>query len=164
MVEEKGNLLVSTKIGAGMKGAQIGASIVMLVIGLFLALNFKIFGMMGEDILNSRAIGVILGVVSVTIMFVEPVLAMIGRKSYCEVYEKSVVGITGLSLSHPNTPMQKFHITYEEIINVTESAKTLCIYTSYATYEILAMKNRAEAAREIRSRIGAKKQTDAALQ
>ena len=50
-------------------------------------------------------------------------------------------------------PMQKFAINYSEINNVTETGKTICIYTVYATYEVLALHNRSEAVNEIRKRI-----------
>lgn len=49
--------------------------------------------------------------------------------------------------------MQKFAINYSEINNVTETGKTICIYTVYATYEVLALHNRSEAVNEIRKRI-----------
>lgn len=69
------------------------------------------------------------------------------------VYENSVVGMTALSMNQPNMPMQKFAINYSEINNVTETGKTICIYTVYATYEVLALHNRSEAVNEIRKRI-----------
>lgn len=77
----------------------------------------------------------------------------LGSRSYCDVYENSVVGMTALSMNQPNMPMQKFAINYSEINNVTETGKTICIYTVYATYEVLALHNRSEAVNEIRKRI-----------
>ena len=79
--------------------------------------------------------------------------SVIGSRSYCDVYENSVVGMTALSMNRPNMPMQKFAINYSEINNVTEAGKTICIYTAYATYEVLALHNRSEAVNEIRKRI-----------
>lgn len=61
--------------------------------------------------------------------------------------------MTALSMNRPNMPMQKFAINYSEINNVTEAGKTICIYTAYATYEVLALHNRSEAVNEIRKRI-----------
>ena len=61
--------------------------------------------------------------------------------------------MTALSMNRPNMPMQKFAINYSEINNVTETGKTICIYTAYATYEVLALHNRSEAVNEIRKRI-----------
>ena len=50
-------------------------------------------------------------------------IVYIGAKSYCDVYEKAVVGTTCLSASNPNTPVQNFEPSYEQIQNVTELAR-----------------------------------------
>ena len=103
--------------------------------------------------LDMGAAGVIFGIFFGFSFLISPVFAVIGNRSHCNVYENGVAGITGLSLSHPNTPMQSFCISYDEIVNVTESGRTIFIYTKFCTYEILAMKNRAEAVQIIRSRM-----------
>lgn len=152
-MENKGKLLVSTKTSGGMKTLQLVFSILELCLGIFFLLNFRIIGDMGEELLDSRTIGIVIGIVLVIMMFSYPVFIIIGNRSYCDVYENRVTGITGMSLKNPNAPMQKFDIGYDEIINVTESGKTIFIHTFYMTYEVLAMTRRSDAVKEIRKRM-----------
>jgi len=154
-MENKGKLLVSTKTGSGMKMVQTIFSIFMLLLSVFFifALSSGIFREMGKDIFDNNAIGNIIGIILIALMFAYPVLVIIGNRSYCNVYENSVVGITGMNLSHLSHPMERFELSYNEIYNVTESGKTLFIRTSYKTFEVLAMKNRTEAVKEIRQRM-----------
>lgn len=153
MMENRGKLLVSTKTSAGIKIFQLVSCIFSLILFLFFAFNFQLFRRMGADILGNATFGTILWFVMIMLFLLEPIICIMGNRSYCDIYENSIIGVTALSFSHPNTPMQKFDITYNEIINVTESGKTLCIYTAYATYEVLAMTNRPEAIKEIRARM-----------
>lgn len=81
------------------------------------------------------------------------IVTFLGSKSFCDVYENGVVGKTALSRNQPNTPMQAFDLSYEEIKNVSEAGKSLIIYTNYMKYEVLALNNRVEAMQEIRKRI-----------
>lgn len=157
-MENRGKLLISTKTKAGRKTLLTVCSVIMLIMGTFIAFNFNLFRELGKEVLDNATIGVIIGLVAVVYLFLYPVITMIGNRSYCEIYENAVVGMTSLSLSQPNMPMQKFEITYDEIMNTTEAGKTLHIYTQYATYDVLAMKNRSAVANEIRARISSKNQ------
>ena len=120
-------------------------------------MNFKIFRQMGYELFDNAQIGTVIGVFLIIFLFAYPVYAVIvtffGSSPYCEVYENMVVGKSALSRRTPNTPMQKFEISYSEITNVTEAGKRLILYTQYANYEVLALKNCAEAVRIIRERI-----------
>lgn len=148
-----GKLLISTKTGTGMKTFQTVCCVLEVIMGIVLFFSIGFLKTVFEEMLDIGAVGVIIGVFGGFSCLFSPVFVSIGNRSHCNVYENGVAGITGLSLSHPNTPMQNFSISYDEIVNVTESSKTIIIYTKYCTYEILAMKNRTEAAQIIRSRM-----------
>lgn len=79
-----------------------------------------------------------------------------GSKSYVEVYEQAVVGITKINPKRPTDTMQNFETGYDEIINVSRTNKGIQIYTSYTVFEVAAMKNRGQAVQEIRSRMKGK--------
>lgn len=100
-----------------------------------------------------RLIAMVLGIAIIAFAAYGIAGAFLGGRSYCDVGENGVAGMTALSRNQPNMPMQKFSVRYSEISNVTESGKIICIYTPHATYEVLAVRNRAEAVREIRSRM-----------
>lgn len=79
-------------------------------------------------------------------------------KSHCDVYEEGVVGVTmgkkdGARASFGS--QQSFDLTYGDIINVTDSGKTICIYTAYGSFEVWAgnRQSREQAVQEIRSRM-----------
>ncbi len=149
-----GNLLISTKVEKGKKTFQTACCVLAVIIGvaLFFSISFFI-----EDLLDMGTGVVIFGVVCALSFIISPIFVFIivfkGNKSHCDVYENGVAGITGLGLNNSNTPMQNFCISYDEIVNITESSKSILIYTKYCTYEVLAKKNRAEAAQIIRSRM-----------
>lgn len=94
--------------------------------------------------------GGIIAVVAILFFILYPlimfVMLCLKSASYCEVYENYIVGKT-LSL-------QEFEIPMNEVINVSEEKMTLIIYSQYTNYKVMANTNRAEALREIRSRIG----------
>lgn len=148
-----GKLLISTKTGTGMKTFQTVCCVLEVIIGIVLFCSIGFLKTVFEEMLDIGAVGVIVGILGGFSCLFSPVFVIIGNRSHCNVYENGVAGITGLSLSHPNTPMQSFCISYDEIVNVTESSKTIIIYTKYCTYEILAIKNRAEAIQIIRSKM-----------
>lgn len=152
-MENKGKLLVTTQASKNRKIIFGVFSIMMLLLAILFIINFEIFREMGNDLFDNSTIGIILGIFLILSFIMYPVIGFIGFKSYCNVYENSVTGMTGLSISHPNEPMQKFDINYNEIINVTESGKTIFIHTQYTKYEILAMTNRDEAIKEIKKRM-----------
>ncbi len=83
------------------------------------------------------------------------------NRSYCDVYEEGVVGVTGkvYHLWTLNEPQQSFDLAYGDIINVTDSGKTFCIYTAYGSFEVVKKGRKAEqeqVLREIRDRMAGK--------
>lgn len=159
--QERGKLLVSTKATAtGRKAFQIGAAALFIVLAGSMIPNFDIFREMGRDMFRSSETGEILGWVLIVGLLAMAAFGLIttflGSQSFCDVYENAVVGKTALSRNQPNTPMQSFELNYNEITNVTEAGKSLIIYTNYMKYEVLALKNRTEALREIRKRMQVK--------
>ena len=128
-MSDMGRLIVSTKIGAKMKTVLTVCCIFMFLIGIFMIFSIDIL----QKALDSTLGGLLLGLIPGCLCACYPFLVIIGHKSYCDVHENGIIGMTGLSLSNPNTPMQKFSITYDEIINITESSRTLLIYTQYTT-------------------------------
>lgn len=156
---DKGSLIVSTKTNNTVNKTVLIVACGLLGIFIIIAIaNFDgIFSSMGRDMFGSASTGKVVGVVCIVAMLCyiafNLITTFLGSKSFCDVYENGVVGKTALSANQPNTPMQDFDISYAEIANVTEAGKSMIIYTKYAKYEVLALKNRAEAVQEIRQRI-----------
>lgn len=123
----------------------------MILLGIFIMATPEAFYELSHQ--HYRLIAILIGSVLIGYALFCLITTFLGSRSYCDVYENSVVGMTTLSMNQPNMPMQKFAINYSEINNVTETGKTICIYTVYATYEVLALHNRSEAVNEIRKRI-----------
>lgn len=155
----KGKLIVSTKSNAtGRKAVQIIGAAFFVALALMMLANFdEIFSQMGRDFFHNSSTGTLLGGVAVALFLgmaaFNVIVTFLGSKSFCDVYENGVVGKTALSRNQPNTPMQAFDLSYEEIKNVSEAGKSLIIYTNYMKYEVLALNNRVEAMQEIRKRI-----------
>lgn len=155
---ERGKLLISTKAHAsGRKTIILVSSIFQYFMAVFLLLNQDALAALGRSMFNSSSIGRLLGWCCILILFAWPtfniVMAQISSKSYCDVYENAVVGITCLSTANPHAPMQSFELNYAQIVNVTSSKKNIMIHTNHGSYEILALKNCNEAVQEIRARI-----------
>ncbi len=148
-MSDMGKLIVSTKVGAKTKSILVVCCVIEFIMGIFMISSIGIL----QEALDSPLGGLLLGLMPGGLCLCYPFLVILGQKSYCEVHENGVVGMTGLSLSNPNAPMQKFSLAYNEIINITESSRTLLIYTQYATYEVLAREHRKEALMEIRNRM-----------
>lgn len=147
-----GELLVSTKTGAaGRKVLLCVLCPLLILLGIFIMATPEAFYELSHQ--HYRLIAILIGSVLIGYALFCLITTFLGSRSYCDVYENSVVGMTALSMNQPNMPMQKFAINYSEINNVTETGKTICIYTVYATYEVLALHNRSEAVNEIRKRI-----------
>ena len=158
MENSLGKLLVSTKSAAGgRKTTVLVSSVLSYLLAIFLLANGRAF----EKMLNSVSTGKIVQIVMVAwlVGFATYQLFAVfyAARSHCCVYENGVAGVTELSVSNPKATMQNFEIGYDEILNVTESGKTLCLYTLYEKYTVLALVNRAEALREIRARMCGKK-------
>lgn len=98
----------------------------------------------------SRVFGVIMICVVVVIM----TLQWLNSKSRVEVREKCVVGYT-CALARDKNPQAPFELAYDDIIGVQDEAKLkrVVIQTANRTYEVFAVKNRAEAVAEIRKRM-----------
>lgn len=151
----KGRLLVSTKTAAaGRKTVTLVICIALFLVGIFVMANGEAFYKLSHQ--HYRLISAALGIFIFTYALYMLLAAFMGGRSYCEVYEHAVAGMTAMSRNQPNMPMQKFDIAYGDIKNVTETGKTICIYTPYAQYEVLALHNRAEAVAEIRNRMSGK--------
>lgn len=159
MTNSKGNLLISTKSGAsGRKTVMLVCCAIMFIFGIACIAAFGVFQDMGRDVFGSKGAGGVLCIILVAFFWgyagSSLLITFLGSKSYCEVYENAVTGRTALSRRDPNAPMQDFDLSYRDIENVTEAGKSILIYTKYATLEVLALKNRAEAVSEIRARMG----------
>ncbi len=155
---DKGKLIISTKaVAAGRKIYILVVGVFMILLGLFALMNEDMAGMFGRGdtakLLYYGMCAVLLG--SGIFMLVG---SFKGFKSYCDVYEKGVVGTTGMSANKNAAPQQNFELAYSDIVNVTESGKTIFIYTNYGNFEVLALKNRVEATQEIRKRMTGKKE------
>ncbi len=153
-----GKLLVSTKsVAGGRKTTVLVSAVLSYLLAIFLLANGHAF----EKMLNSVSAGKIAQIVLVAwlVGFATYQLLSVFRsaRSYCSVYENGVTGVTGPSANDLKAAMRSFEIGYDEILNVTESGKTLCLYTPYEKYTVLALANRAEALREIRARMCGKK-------
>lgn len=167
MQMNRGKLVVSTK--ADEKGRKVaiifgGGFLIILAIILEIALFTKngLAKDMAKDLLGNSSLSWIFQIFPLSLFgyaCFNLIVVFLGSKSYCDVYEYAVEGMTALSRTNPNSPMQHFEIQYQDIANITESGKMLCIYTQYTTYEVLAMRNRAEALKEIRMRMTGGKNT-----
>ena len=153
-MREKGELLVTTKSGAtGRKILLCVLSPVLIFLGIFIMSNPEALYELSHK--YYRLISIVFGIWMILYPLFMLFVAFLGSRSYCDVYEYSVTGMTALSRNQPNMPMQKFDIGYDEIKNITEAGKTIFIYTSYGTtYEVLALHNRSEALAEMRKRVG----------
>lgn len=146
-------LLVSTKVSSGRKLLLGVCTFILFIFALFVLFNFKLIGQMGRELFNNSTATQLLFAVALVFMFALPVVSLLGCRSYCNVYETCVAGITALSVNHPNKPMQEFEIRYDEIRRVVLSGRTITLYTQYDEYEALAMSNAKEALNEIKKRI-----------
>ena len=163
-METKGNLVVSTESKSTKTRVYVAGAILCVMgfaLAIFFLVNFDSFSKMGREVFGSKPVGVIFGVILVALGFIgAPMYVLINAtkaNSFCEVYENAVIGTTGLDAKFTNTQdggtVQKFELKYEDIENVTDNGKIICIYTKYATYKVGAFSNCSEAVREIRARI-----------
>ncbi len=149
---EKGKLLVTTKAGCAGRMIVLGiSSAIMICLGIFCLSVPEAFEDLSRD--NYQIISTILGIGMIAYAAFMCVAGWLGKKSYVAAYEKRVVGTTALSWADTKAPMQNFELRYEEIVNVSESGKTITIYTAYEKYNVLALKNRGEIMQVIRQRM-----------
>lgn len=146
-MNNKGKLIFSTKSSFAVRKAVIGVcELIFIIMAIIMIVNYE--GI--KSAFGGGSTGGIIAVVAILFFILYPlimfVMLCLKSASYCEVYEKYIVGKT-LSL-------QEFEIPMNEVINVSEEKMTLIIYSQYTNYKVMANTNRAEALREIRSRIG----------
>lgn len=146
-MNNKGKLIFSTKSSFAVRKAVIGVcELIFIIMAIIMIVNYE--GI--KSAFGGGSTGGIIAVVAILFFILYPltmfVILCLKSASYCEVYENYIVGKT-LSL-------QEFEIPMNEVINVSEEKMTLIIYSQYTNYKVMANTNRAEALREIRSRIG----------
>lgn len=146
-MNNKGKLIFSTKSSFAVRKAVIGVcELIFIIMAIIMIVNYE--GI--KSAFGGESTGGIIAVVAILFFILYPlimfVMLCLKSASYCEVYENYIVGKT-LSL-------QEFEIPMNEVINVSEEKMTLIIYSQYTNYKVMANTNRAEALREIRSRIG----------
>ena len=146
-MNNKGKLIFSTKSSFAVRKAVIGVcELIFIIMAIIMIVNYE--GI--KSAFGGGSTGGIIAVVAILFFILYPlimfVMLCLKSASYCEVYENYIVGKT-LSL-------QEFEIPMNEVINVSEEKMTLIIYAQYTNYKVMANTNRAEALREIRSRIG----------
>lgn len=146
-MNNKGKLIFSTKSSFAVRKAVIGVcELIFIIMAIIMIVNYE--GI--KSAFGGGSTGGIIAVVAILFFILYPlimfVMLCLKSASYCEVYENYIVGKT-LSL-------QEFEIPMNEVINVSEGKMTLIIYSQYTNYKVMANTNRAEALREIRSRIG----------
>ncbi len=157
---DKGELIVSTKaVAAGQKGIMIAVGGLLILLGMFMGVDKRVTSSIAsgtqQELIHYCVITILIAFGGYAIY-----AAFKRFKSYCAVYEKGVVGTTGMAEirdGKKDAPQQDFELAYSDIVNVTESGKTILIYTNYGTFEVLALKNRVEATQEIRKRMTGKK-------
>ncbi len=153
-----GKLIVSTKAAAaGRKIYLFIVDAIVILVGIMGLLDSEIFVDAFADMLGNRSTGMFFHY-SLCIFLIGFgaymfIASYFGFKSYCDVYENGVVGISGMSANKNAAPQQSFELSYNDIVNATESGKTIFIYTTYGNFEVLALKNRVQATQEIRKRI-----------
>lgn len=78
--------------------------------------------------------------------------------SFCEVYERAVVGRAEGDVHHG--PAREFLLFYTEIVNANASSTSLFLYTYDTIYEIRGGQDRERALAEIRSRMVREKRAE----
>ena len=157
MQNARGNLLVSTRADSmGRKIVALILAAILIWLAYFtvtdtefragLVINTGSFEM-------GRMLQVVLPVVLVAFAVYALVMVFKGSKSYVEVYENAVVGTTEMNAKNRNESMKNFEIGFDEIANISESKKSIQIFTPYTSYQVAALKNRAAAVQAIRARM-----------
>lgn len=146
-MNNKGKLILSTKSSLAVRKAVIGVcGLIFIIMAIVMIINYKAI----KSAFGGGSTGDIIAIVAILFFILYPsimfVMLCLKSTSYCEVYENYIVGKT-LSL-------QQFEMPMNEVVNVSEERMTLVIYSQYTNYKVMANANRAEALREIRSRIG----------
>lgn len=150
---EKGSLIVSTKKAQTKRLTLVGiCGVIMIGFGLLCIIFSDIF----DEVFGSAVVAYVVGIAMIAYPAYQFLVIWLGQKSYVEVYENCIEGITALS---GKSNMEQFQLQYPDILNVSASKYRISIHTQYATYEVQAMVNKDRAVEVIRNQIAAKKVT-----
>ena len=143
-----GKMVVSTKKDS--KKTKVKAIVAIIIFGIMVM--FALTSLTRDT--NEETTIIIAIVMMAALVFVATAIlrAVTNTKSYCDVYEYGVSGVTRPDSKSMQT--KNFQVFYNEIINVTDSnEKIIFIYTKYETYAASSLVNQAEAVNEIRKRL-----------
>lgn len=161
MIDSKGTLIVSTfkKTATGKKFFVTAYCVVVILI--FLIIPSDTLQALADKLFDNYKLGWLIRLVCILLSILANVPTVINiftsDKSYCEVYEHTVIGTTVFDMKAPDKSLQAFELKYSEILNVTITGNVICIYTAYATYNVLALENCEIALKEIRARMCGRK-------
>ena len=151
----RGNLIVSTR--SAMTGRKVGTLMIaalFVFLGVFFLANEEVAYQMAWDLFRDLSLGEFLyiGVPAFFIGYAAFALIRVFKlsKSYVEVYENAVVGVTEMNRKDSSQPMRSFELKYGDIVNVSEANRGIQLFTAYGTFSVTAAKNRWEAAEAIR--------------
>lgn len=158
----RGNLVVSTRSAmAGRKVIVLIAAAVFVFLGGFFLANEELAYEIAWDLFRNLSMGDFIYIGIPLFCFAYAAIALIRvfklSKSYVEVYENGVVGITEMDRKDSSQPMQHFELKYSDIVNISETNKGIQLFTAYGTFSVTAAKNRKEAAAAIRQRMTGKR-------
>lgn len=98
---DMGELLVSTKTGAaGRKVLLCVLCPLLILLGIFIMATPEAFYELSHQ--HYRLIAILIGSVLIGYALFCLITTFLGSRSYCDVYENSVVGMTALSMNQPN--------------------------------------------------------------
>ncbi len=156
---QKGRLLISTKASSDAAKKMILFSCGYSYFVAFLLLIFfnPFIDLLVEitDCSTMTAILIIMFILLFLVVTSTVRLVMTRQRyqSYCAVYENGVAGKTFASDFTSKMPIQTFDLSYSDILNVAEGAKSIIITTTYGQLEAFAPQNLAEAVQAIRVRL-----------
>lgn len=143
------------------KGGTSSRIVVVAVICLLFFL-FAIFVIIGSFRIDSddremTALSYFVGIAFIVIPIVTILVIHQQNKSYLEVYETEVTGVTLMGIGREAS---SFTLHYNEIVSVESTSKTIILRTAYAQYEAMALSNKETAVSAIRQRMAAVKQQE----
>lgn len=155
MNENYGKLLVSTKPTAGRKAAVGFCCVLFVLFGIFMFIDMDPLREITFKSFHNAELGTIWGIVMGVICLSMPVFFVLGLRSGCNVYEGGVTGTTATKKVLQVGTAKNFSVSYNDIVNVSDTKTTLVIQTKYEQFEVMAQNssNRAAALREIRAKM-----------
>ena len=154
----KGKLLASTRSATlGRKVSILVIAAILLFFSFYLMANEKLMYEMARDLLGNVFLGNLLRFF-LPMFFVAyaaygVIVVFLRGKSYVDVYERVIEGVTEYDLKNSSGSLQKFSIRSDELTNVSEAKNSIQIFTSYATFKVAAAKNRAQAVQALRAKL-----------